>query len=212
MASAIRPADISRYLGNNSRFSGVERSVHKAGTGRNKPSFSAGYEVKGFTEGTVSVRYTGGSHQGGSPAFRAKKYRAALDGLKKVLEWEYVLEDMGSYLKVTDRKVKAAPELTAQAVSAHLGRASKETGIKRSEYSSTRIRGWGRWTEGYEVKKTYLGITVEFNWASVHYSASSDADRRAAKLEKLKTALESKYKVEYGERGMGSKVLVVTAK
>lgn len=212
MSTAIRPADVSRYLGNHTGYTGVERSVHKAGYGRTKPSFSAGYEVKGFTEGTVSVRYTGGSHRGGSPASQAEKYRKALDALKMALGWAYEVEDMGSYLKVTGKKKPYVPELSPQAVSAHLGRAVKETGIHRSEYSTTRVKGWGRWTEGYEVKKTYLGIIVDFTWSSMHYHHSSDAERRAARMETLKAALETKYNVTYATRGMDSKVLVVTAK
>lgn len=212
MTAAIRPADVSRYLGSKTGYTDVERSVRKAGYGRTKPSFSAGYEVKGFTEGTVSVRYTGGSSRGGSPAYQADQYRKALTALKTALSWEYEVEDLGSYLKVTGKKKGYVPELGPQAVSAHLGRAVKETGIRRSEYSTTRIKGWGRWTEGYEVKKTYLGIIVDFTWASHHYHAESDAERRAARMEALKAALETKYNVTYATRGVDSKVLVVTAK
>jgi len=209
--AAIRPVDISRYLGNNSRFSGVERSVRKPGTGRNKASWSAGYEVKGFGDHDVSVRYTGGSHQGGSPAFQAKEYRKALDGLKKVLDWEYQVKDMGSYLKVTGRKEKAAVEVTSQTVSRFLGGIVGETGIGRSVYSTTRVKGWGRWTEGFEVKKTYKGVQVDFNWASFDHREHSAADREA-RLDVLKKALEARYKVEVVTRGLYSKVLLVTAK
>ncbi len=206
MSTAIRPADVSRYLGRNSRFTGVERSVVKP------KSYSAGYEVRGWTDGHVSVRYTGGSHQGGSPAYRAKVAKDALGSMMTALKWGYTVGDMGSYIKVTGRKEQYKPELRSQTVSAYLGKKVAETGIKRSEYSTTRIRGWGRWTEGYEVKQTWLGITVEFTWSSIHYHEDRDAARRAEKLEALKSALEEKYTVEYAERGPGNKVLVVKAK
>lgn len=204
----MRPTDISRYLGRQTGYTNVERSVRKPGTGRNKPSWSAGYQVARADGDNISVRYTGGSHRSGSPDFWAKEYRKALDSLKTALEWDYKVEDLGSYLKVTGRK-DTRPAPTSQGVSQFLGNAKKATGIERSIYTTTRVKGWGRWTEGYEVKKTYLGIEVDFTWSSMDRTEHK-AFTREAKLEKLKEALEARYTVEYATRGMNIQVLIVT--
>jgi hypothetical protein len=212
MSTALRASTISTYLGAKSSITEVERSVRKAGTGRNKASFSRGYEVKSWVDGKVRVDYTLGSSRGGGPLYQATAKRAGLDALLKVLLWDYQVEDHKSYLVVTEKKAVYVPELRSQTVSALLGKASQETDIKRSEYFTTRVKGWGHWTTGYEVKKTYAGIMVDFTWGSSHRHDDGDHTRRIAKLTKLAEVLSAKYTVTWTKRGMDRDVLIVTAK
>ena len=208
MATALRASTISTYLGNKSRSTEVERSVK----GRTKGSFSRGYEVRTWVDGTVRVGYTLGSSAGGSPAYQAKTKRTALDALLKVLLWDYEVEDHKSYLVVVKKKTGCVPELRSQSVSAVLGRAAKETGIVRSEYSTTRIRGWGHWTTGYEVKQTSAGIQVDYVMGSNRHPQPDDLSNRKLKLMQLAEVLGAKYTVTWSKRGMNHDVLIITVK
>jgi hypothetical protein len=101
--------------------------------------------------------------------------------------------------------------ILASVVSNFLGR----NGHTRSVYSSTRVRGYGRWTTGYEAKGQGDGsVRVEFVTGSGAFyadTAKKDADHAEA-LAKMAELLSQRYNVVKRTDFYANTFLVVTAK
>ncbi len=100
-----------------------------------------------------------------------------------------------------------AATATANVVSRFLGK----QGFSRSVYSSTRVRGWGRWSEGYEAQTVNNAVRVEWNLSSSHRFGNDNPTE--AKLDAMEKALSERYTVTREKVGASNRVvLIVTAK
>jgi hypothetical protein len=100
-----------------------------------------------------------------------------------------------------------AATATANVISRFLGK----QGFKRSAYSTTRVRGWGRWSEGYEVRTINDQVRVEWNLSSSHRFGNENPTE--AKLDAMEKALNERYTVTRDKVGISDRVvLIVTPK
>lgn len=98
--------------------------------------------------------------------------------------------------------------VTANVVSRFLGL----RGFSRSTSTTTRVRGWLRWTEGYEVRPALNG-TVRIDWNMSTGFRSGDPDERSARIAAMEEALKERYTVVRERPGTSDReVLIVSQK
>lgn len=97
----------------------------------------------------------------------------------------------------------------AQTVSYFLSKA----GFDRCVYRTSRVRGWGAWTEGFEAKTNHQG-DVEVDWNYSSNDRSTDRDLQTTRLTEMEALLSERYTVTRKPVGINNArfVIVVTAK